>query len=188
VFHLAARTLARKRLGRDEAVAVAATTTVPSQDARVTEEHNEKRTYEMLDLLLDNLPPERFPAIVDAELGSVLHYFAAINYAEGIGKLASAPYHHPPDLPNERGHTPVLIGIQTKSFDAVRQLLDFDLDVNRPCRLLIRLTPLQRIQKKLSTTSDPKTKAILNRMINFVESGKNKLVMFGIQKQRVKLS
>jgi hypothetical protein len=78
----------------------------------------------MLKLFLDKLPEEKMDVLVDSELGSVLHYFAAVDYAQGIRKLTSTPYEHPPELENCEGVTPLLVAIKSHSFVAMLQLLD----------------------------------------------------------------
>jgi ankyrin repeat protein len=165
MFHLAVRSLVLERLEQNKY----GKTTTTSQDMAPASSQN--RTFEYLDQLLANLQPDTFRVTLDSNLDSVLHYFAAINYARGIEKLASAPYNHPPDLTNKEGQTPVLIGIQCQSIEAVLQLLDFDIDVNRSCPPLAKLTPLQQIRKKLSLDPDRSDKIELIGMKRAFQSG-----------------
>jgi hypothetical protein len=142
-----------------------------SQDG--AEPSKKTRTFAMLDQLMDKMPPRRVSALVDSEVGSILHYFAAIDYAIGIGVLTSASYGHPPDMPNKKGITPVQMAMQTRSHAALRLLLDCAIDVNAPCYILIRLTPLQRIEKKWSTADDLNARTNLSRIKADVKFGKH---------------
>jgi hypothetical protein len=162
---VAVRSLVLERLDQNKSTSA----TSNSQDR--TQASAQDSTFELLDQLLANLQPDRFCVTDDSNLGSVLHYFAAINYARGIEKLASAPYNHPPDMTNEMGQTPVLIGIQHQSMEAVLQLLDFDIDVNRSCPPLAKLTPLQQIRKNISTTDDLDKEELLIGMKRVLQSG-----------------
>jgi hypothetical protein len=126
-FHLAARTLAHER----QLLVVKSTAKVISESPSMLTESKESQTYKMLDLLLAKLPLEKLSIIVDDDLGSVLHYLAAVDHLAGIRKLVGAPYNHPYDILNNRGDTPLLMGIQSYSWSAVFQLLDLDVDVNR---------------------------------------------------------
>jgi ankyrin repeat protein len=88
----------------------------------------------MLDLFMANLHElgTQLRVVVDSVVGSVLHYFAAIDYAKGIQQLASEPHNHPPDLRNDEGDTPLQVAIKSHSFAAVLQLLALGVDIEYP--------------------------------------------------------
>jgi Ankyrin repeats (3 copies) len=144
VFHLAASRVAKRRFKLfNEKVKVAPSANLlenasPDDDY----EEEERKTFEILDLFLDYLPPEPLRVVTDSRFGSVVHYFAAINYAAGIERVVAAPYGHPPDGLNAAGCSPLLVGLNNHCLDAVLQLLAYPLDVERldPNK---KLTPLQ---------------------------------------------
>jgi hypothetical protein len=89
--------------------------------------------YKMLDLLMDKLQPEKINVVIDSELGSVLHYFAALDYAKGIYKLAREPYNHPWDVENREGEPPYLVAVKSRSFASLQQLLDLEANEGSFC-------------------------------------------------------
>jgi ankyrin repeat protein len=124
-FHLATKKLALERLAQEKDKREVSC----SQDS--LSKNTESSTHKMLDLLLANLPSVKVDIVVDSELGSILHYFAAMDYVKGIRQLAAAPYHHPPDIENQDGATPLLLAIRSNSFDAIKQLLELEVNVQR---------------------------------------------------------
>jgi Ankyrin repeats (3 copies) len=154
VLHLAARTVAANQLPQHYTQNVTKIIVQKSHKERKTDEEKQ-RTKEILDLFLAELPQDKCAVIDDSQVGSILHYFAAVNYVYGIRMLASAPFNHPPDMPNQSGHTPVMVGILTNSLDAVLQLLDFDIDLTRKCPLPPKLPPMG---KKLSSIENQKAR------------------------------
>jgi ankyrin repeat protein len=152
LFYLAASTLAERR----------------KWQANSMEEEMiqlKKRTHEMLDLLIANLPPDtEFSVTDDRVLSSVFHCFAAVDYAEGIKRLAAAPYYHPPDLESKDGKTPLWYAIMSQSHAAILQLLDLDVEIQNQVQL---------ISKKWLIPDDEAVKVYLSRVIaKLVDKGK----------------
>ena len=115
VFHLAAYKVAGRRLKQYNArVRVESTTILLESPTATDEEEEERRTFEMLDMCMEQLPPEPVRIVIDSRFGSVLHYFAAINYVAGIEMITAAPYNHPPDVLNMSGYSPLLIGLNNR--------------------------------------------------------------------------
>jgi ankyrin repeat protein len=125
VFHLAAKEHASQKLD-----------VRPGLFFKGIQELLKKKTHEMLDLLMAQLPPEtQIDVVVKSELGSLLHYFAVVDYAAGIRWLVAAPNNHPPDLENKNGETPYALAVQSNSFAAILQLLDYDVKIEYPSAL-----------------------------------------------------
>ena len=91
----------------------------------------ERRTFLILDLLINYLPSEQVDFGSDLEYGSILHCFATINYAAGIRKLTGAPYNLPPDELNGAGYSPLLMALKHRSLEAVEALVEHNVDVTR---------------------------------------------------------
>jgi hypothetical protein len=144
---LAAYSVANRRLKQyNEKKRVEGAPELLDSQTAAPEEKNDSRVFELLDLFLDNLPAEPVAVVIDSRFGSVLHYFAAINYVTGMERLTAAPYCHPPDVPNRAGYSPLLIGLNNRCLEAVSWLLDLDVDVERldPAK---KATPLQLLIK-----------------------------------------
>ncbi len=94
---------------------------------------NDQEVFELLDNFLKHHSnmPSSLELPKDRKFGCLLHYFSALNYATVIGKLACEPYSYPPDLVNAAGYTPLLVGLNNECWDAVLQLLEYDVDVKR---------------------------------------------------------
>ena len=91
----------------------------------------ERRTFPILDMFMKHLPSEQVCSINDSKYGSILHLFAAINYAAGIEKLTGAPYNLPLDELNGAGYSPLLIALNHHSLEAVEELVKHSPDVTR---------------------------------------------------------
>ena len=122
VFHLAAKELTRKHYEMD---------TSPCLDIKQLESIRieERRTFPILDMFMKHLPSEQVCSINDSKYGSILHLFAAINYAAGIEKLTGAPYNLPLDELNGAGYSPLLIALNHYSQEAVEELVKHSPDV-----------------------------------------------------------
>jgi ankyrin repeat protein len=144
VFHLAAKQLALDRLKP----------ILPVQSDGLTL----VRVHAMLDLLLANLSQEaQFSDIVDGDLGSVIHYFATVDYAAGISQLAAGPNKHLSELKNQHNETPLLLAIKSNSFATAHQLLALNVDIDKDV--------LQLIAKKWLRKKDEVTQGELTRII-----------------------
>jgi ankyrin repeat protein len=152
VFHAAAITFVEKRLRQ---------TSINAEEMV----HLKKRTHEMLDLLMAYLQQEdHFSVIFNWGLGTVLHCFAAVDYATGIRHLAGAPYNHPSDLKNISGKTPLGLAMEMQSYTAILQLLDLDVEIQHQVQL---------VWKKWFTPDDEVVKASLAGVIvKLVDKGK----------------
>jgi ankyrin repeat protein len=113
----------------------------------------------MLDLLLAHMPPfyPELHNIVDGELGSVLHYFAALDYSAGINQLAIAPHYYPLNIKNLHGETPLLLAIKSNSFATAHQLLALNVDIDKDV--------LQLVSKKWLRKNDEVTQGEITRII-----------------------
>jgi ankyrin repeat protein len=131
------------------------------------EEGKRKRTHEMLDLLVTNLP-SAIDVVVDSELGSLIHYFAAVDYAAGIRQLATVPYKYPPDLENKNGETPYSLAIKSNSFAAIHQLLDLDVKMDSPVQTELRLF----VRKWFSTDHVQAKEGIARIIVKFAHKGR----------------
>ena len=129
VFHLAAKELTRKYYEVD---------LYPEKKKYPTRRHfalglclrrEEIRTFPILDMFMKHLPSEQVCSINDSKYGSILHLFAAINYAAGIEKLTGAPYNLPLDELNGAGYSPLLIALNHHSLEAVEELVKHSPDV-----------------------------------------------------------
>ncbi len=94
---------------------------------------NDQEVFEVLDHFLKHHSnmPSSLELPKDRKFGCLLHYFSALNYATVIRKLACEPYSYPPDLVNAAGYTPLLVGLNNECWDAVLQLLEYNVDVKR---------------------------------------------------------
>ena len=123
VFHLAAKELQKKRYeihtGRVWQIRK------HLESIRI----EERETFPILDMFMKHLPSEQVCSINDSKYGSILHLFAAINYAAGIEKLTGAPYNLPLDELNGAGYSPLLIALQHHSQEAVEELVKHSPDV-----------------------------------------------------------
>ena len=90
-----------------------------------------RRTFLILDLLINYLPSEQVDFGSHLEYESILHSFATINYAAGIRKLTGAPYNLPPDELNGAGYSPLLMALKHRSLEAVEALVEHNVDVTR---------------------------------------------------------
>jgi ankyrin repeat protein len=151
VFHLAARTIVAQSLEKEKNMTFLRGQIIENQSQviegqlRLMKEKNiqEQTNFAILDLFLKHLPRERIKDdVTDGQSRSLIHYFAIINYATGIKTLASAPFLHPPDLLDHEGKSPLLVALNMKSLNAVQQLLEYDVDVERLDPKL-KLTPFQ---------------------------------------------
>ncbi len=128
------------------------------------EKEKEKKVFELLDLFLENLPAEPMSVVADSHIGSVLHYFAAINYVKGIKKIVEAPFSYPADETNKEKLSPLLMGFRAGSLDAILELLeDRDVDVERLDEHK-QLRPLQLLIKDVLTIKD-KHLAIVDKLL-----------------------
>lgn len=150
VFHLAASGMAQRRFRKynDKLRGEDPIKKMKDKNSVSTTENleNDQKTVKLLDLFLDHLPSQRVDVVTDSFLGSVLHYFAAIDYVAGIEKLVGEPYFHPADELNKAEYSPLLIGLHNRSMGAVSQLLRSNLNVARPDPKE-HLTPLQLLIK-----------------------------------------
>jgi ankyrin repeat protein len=128
---------------------------------------SKERTHAMLDLLMANLPPV-VDVVVDSELGSILHYFAAVDYAAGIRRLAASPYCHPPDLENRDGQSPYSLAVKSNSFAVILQLLELEVKMDSSV-----WTTLQLFLRKWLTNDNKKEakEDIARVIIKLVEKG-----------------
>jgi ankyrin repeat protein len=117
------------------------------------------KVHAMLDLLLAHMPPfyPELHNIVDGELGSVLHYFAALDYSAGINQLAIAPHYYPLNIKNLHGETPLLLAIKSNSFATAHQLLALNVDIDKDV--------LQLVSKKWLRKNDEVTQGEITRII-----------------------
>ena len=93
----------------------------------------DQEVFEVLDHFLKHHSnmPSSLELPEDQKFGCLLHYFSALNDATVIGQLVCEPYNYPPDLVNAAGYTPLLVGLNNECWDAVLQLLEYDVDVKR---------------------------------------------------------
>ena len=78
----------------------------------------------------------------------LLHYFVAINHVPVIQKLLSKEYSYPPDMVNEAGYSPLMVGLNRGCLDAVLLLLEHKVNVTM-LDPITKMTALQLLLKDL---------------------------------------
>ena len=135
IIHLVASKAAHRRLELSSRARSTATNPLESQSSTEQEEE-ESKVIDLLSILLDcmkvqMLDNQMVSVIMDAQLGTALHYFAAINYADGIRIFAGQERKHPPDKLNAAGCSALVVGLKCRALKAVTALLEHEVDVNR---------------------------------------------------------
>ena len=95
--------------------------------------------------------------------GTIIHYFCAINYDEGVQMLLQEPFLCDANVQNKNKFSPILVAAKENNFDIVNLLLEFHADPNSQDSLS-RMTPLHLILSKyhISRRNETCTVKIMN--------------------------
>ena len=143
---------------------------------RTEEEIFKEETFPILKLLLkffefnpiDQSTQERLIDLEDDIItspGTILHYFCAINYVEGVQMLLQEPFLCDPNVENKNKFSPILIAAKENNFDIVNLLLEFHANPNSQDPLL-RMTPLHLILSKYHISRRNQTCTVIQNLMS----------------------
>ena len=72
----------------------------------------------------------KVPDDITTSSGTILHYFCAISYVEGVQTLLQEPFKCDLNVQNKNKFSPILIAAKENNFDIVNVLLEFQADPN----------------------------------------------------------
>ena len=107
----------------------------------------------------------KVPDDITTSSGTILHYFCAISYVEGVQTLLQEPFKCDPNVQNKNKFSPILIAAKENNFDIVNVLLEFQADPNSQYSLS-KMTPLYLILSKYHISRRSQTCMVIRNLMS----------------------